>query len=111
MGMVGRIAQRWSGLNRSYVMSSDRASDVAGGLGAMSMVLRMLLQSAILAVGAWLVIHGQSTPGIIIAGSILGARAARLAAVVAVARLPAAANRADAVAAAGEVARRAERGG
>ena len=75
MGMVGRIAQRWGGLNRSYVLSSGRASDVAGGLGAMSKVLRLLLQSAILAVGAWLVIHGQSTPGIIIAGSILGARA------------------------------------
>jgi ABC-type protease/lipase transport system fused ATPase/permease subunit len=35
----------------------------------------LLLQSAILAVGAWLVINQQSTPGIIIAGSILGARA------------------------------------
>ncbi len=75
MGMVGRIAQRWGDLNRGYVASSGRASDVAGGLGAMSKVLRLLLQSAILAVGAWLVIHQQSTPGIIIAGSILGARA------------------------------------
>jgi len=75
MGMVGRIAQRWSDLNRSYVASSGRASDVAGGLGAMSKVLRLLLQSTILAVGAWLVIHQQSTPGIIITGSILGARA------------------------------------
>jgi len=75
MGMVGRVAQRWSDLNRSYVASSGRASDVVGGLGAMSKVLRMLLQSAILAVGAWLVINQQSTPGIIIAGSILGARA------------------------------------
>jgi ATP-binding cassette subfamily C protein len=37
--------------------------------------LRLLLQSSILAVGAWLVIHQESTPGIIIAGSILGARA------------------------------------
>ena len=51
------------------------ASDVGGGLGAASKVLRLLLQSAILAVGAWLVINQQSTPGIIIAGSILGARA------------------------------------
>ena len=75
MGMVGRIAQRWSDLNRNYVASSGSASDVAGGLGAMSKVLRLLLQSAILAVGAWLVIHQESTAGIIIAGSILGARA------------------------------------
>jgi ATP-binding cassette subfamily C protein len=75
MGMVGRIGQRWSDLNRGYVSSSSHASDVAGGLGAMSKVLRLLLQSSILAVGAWLVINQQSTPGIIIAGSILGGRA------------------------------------
>jgi len=75
MGMAGRIAQHWNDLNQDYVAASRRASDVAGGLGAISKVLRLFLQSAILAVGAWLVINQQSTPGIIIAGSILGARA------------------------------------
>src|ERR1700728_1461364 len=50
MGMVGRTAQRWSTLNRSYVAASGSASDVVGGLGAISKVLRLLLQSAILAV-------------------------------------------------------------
>jgi PrtD family type I secretion system ABC transporter len=75
MGMVGRIAARWSDLNRKYMEATQRASDIAGGLGAMSKVLRMMLQSAILAVGAWLVINQQSTAGIIIAGSILGGRA------------------------------------
>ncbi len=75
MGMVGRIAQHWSDLNRSYVASGGHASDVVGGLGAMSKILRLLLQSCLLAVGAWLVIKQQSTPGVIIAGSILGARA------------------------------------
>ena len=75
MGMVGRISKHWRELNHSYVASSGRASDIGGGLGATSKVLRLLLQSAILAVGAWLVINQQSTPGIIIAGSILGARA------------------------------------
>jgi ATP-binding cassette subfamily C protein len=48
---------------------------VVGGLGSLSKILRLLLQSAILAVGAWLVIHQESTAGIIIAGSILGGRA------------------------------------
>ena len=48
---------------------------MVGGLGAASKVLRLLLQSSLLAVGAWLVIHQESTPGIIIAGSILGGRA------------------------------------
>jgi ATP-binding cassette subfamily C protein len=75
MGMGGRIAKRWGELNRNYVEASGRAGDVGGGLGALSKVLRLLLQSAILAVGAWLVINQLSTPGIIIAGSILGARA------------------------------------
>ena len=35
----------------------------------------MMLQSGVLAVGAYLVIHQQATAGIIIAGSILSARA------------------------------------
>jgi ATP-binding cassette, subfamily C, type I secretion system permease/ATPase len=75
MGMVGRIAKRWRELNRSYIAATGQASDVVGGLGAASKVLRLLLQSSLLAVGAWLVIHQESTPGIIIAGSILGGRA------------------------------------
>ena len=75
MGMVGRIAKRWREANRSYIAATGQASDVVGGLGAASKVLRLLLQSSLLAVGAWLVIYQESTPGIIIAGSILGGRA------------------------------------
>ncbi len=59
MGMVGRIARRWGDVNRNYVAASGRTGDVVGGLGAVSKVLRMFLQSAILAVGAWLVIHQE----------------------------------------------------
>ena len=47
----------------------------SGGLGAAAKVMRMMLQSAVLAVGAYLVIHQEATAGIIIAGSILSARA------------------------------------
>ena len=75
MGMAGRISKHWNDLNRNFVASSGRASDVGGGLGAFSKVLRLMLQSTILAVGAYLVIDQQSTPGIMIAASILGARA------------------------------------
>ena len=75
MGMVSRIAELWGAANRQYLRSQRRTSDIAGGLGAMSKVLRMMLQSAVLAVGAYLVIHQQATAGIIIAGSILSARA------------------------------------
>src|SRR6516165_4371907 len=75
MGMAGRLNQRWSETNEKYLEGNQRASDVAGGLGAVAKVLRMMLQSAVLAVGAYLVIHQEATAGIIIAGSILAARA------------------------------------
>ena len=75
MGMSGRLTKRWSEANESYLAGNQRASDVAGGLGAVAKVLRMMLQSAVLAVGAYLVIHQEATAGIIIAGSILSARA------------------------------------
>src|SRR3954471_16322135 len=75
MGMSGRLTRRWSEANQNYLAGNQRASDVAGGLGAVAKVLRMTLQSAVLAVGAYLVIHQEATAGIIIAGSILSARA------------------------------------
>ena len=75
MGMSGRLTKRWSEANETYLAGNQRASDVAGGLGAVAKVLRMMLQSAVLAVGAYLVIHQEATAGIIIAGSILSARA------------------------------------
>jgi ATP-binding cassette subfamily C protein len=48
---------------------------VTGGFGAISKILRMMLQSAVLGVGAYLVIHQEASAGIIIAGSIIAARA------------------------------------
>jgi len=75
MGMAQRLAARWSKANAEYLASQQRASDVSSGLGAISKVMRMMLQSAVLAVGAWLVINQQATGGIIIASSILSARA------------------------------------
>jgi PrtD family type I secretion system ABC transporter len=75
MGMSGRLTKRWSEANETYLAGNQRASDVAGGLGAIAKVMRMMLQSAVLAVGAYLVINQEATGGIIIAGSILSARA------------------------------------
>lgn len=75
MGMAGRLSKRWSDANEKYLAGNQNASDVSGGLGAISKVLRMMLQSAVLGTGAYLVIHQEATAGIIIAGSILSARA------------------------------------
>jgi PrtD family type I secretion system ABC transporter len=75
MGMSERLTSRWIEANQNYLAGNQRASDIAGGLGAIAKVLRMTLQSAVLAVGAYLVIHQEATAGLIIAGSILSARA------------------------------------
>src|SRR5262249_28061368 len=60
---------------RDYLAQQRRSADIAGGLGATGRVLRMLLQSAVLAVGAYLVIQQEASAGIIIASSILVGRA------------------------------------
>ena len=75
MGMAGRAATKWSEANHNYLLAHERASDVATNLGGFSKVFRMTLQSTILAVGAFLVIHHEATAGIIIASSILTSRA------------------------------------
>jgi ATP-binding cassette subfamily C protein len=75
MGMGRRIDARWEELSRRYMTDVKRLGDVAGGFGALSKVLRLALQSAVLAVGAYLVIQQEATAGIIIAASILAGRA------------------------------------
>ncbi len=75
MGMQGRFSARWGDANRDYMMSQQHVADVAGGFGAGSKVFRMALQSGVLALGAWLVINNMASAGIIIASSILVARA------------------------------------
>jgi PrtD family type I secretion system ABC transporter len=54
---------------------SLKLSDKTGALLEVSKVSRMLLQSAVLALGAYLVIIGQASGGVIIASSILSSRA------------------------------------
>ena len=75
MGFASRMRNVWLRSNDAVMVSQRRASDIGGGLAAIARVLRMVLQSAVLAVGAYLVIIQQASPGIIIAGSILAARA------------------------------------
>ena len=53
----------------------DHASDRAGILAAISRVMRLVLQSLVLGLGAYLVINQEATAGVIIASSILVSRA------------------------------------
>jgi PrtD family type I secretion system ABC transporter len=75
MGMAPQLGAIWNDVNVRYLDAYQRASDVGGALGAVSKVMRMMLQSGMLGIGAVLVIQQQATAGVMIAASILVARA------------------------------------
>ena len=75
MGMIGAIRKRWRNLHEQLLGWQALSSDRAGVIQAASKFVRMFLQTAILGVGAYLVLEDQMTPGLMIAGSILMGRA------------------------------------
>lgn len=75
MGFGHLLRTRWSEINSRYLTNHLRSSKVTGTLATLSRILRMMLQSAVLAVGAILVIRQEATGGIMIASSILVSRA------------------------------------
>ena len=75
MGMQGALFGHFSEANTAYLATQQRLADLAGGFGTLSKMFRMALQSGVLALGAWLLIQGESTSGIMIASSILVSRA------------------------------------
>jgi ATP-binding cassette subfamily C protein len=75
MGFAGRAIARFATANDSYLELQTRTSDISGTFGAISRVLRMILQSAVLGLGAWLTILGERSAGAIIAASVASARA------------------------------------
>lgn len=75
MGMSKAILSRYSELHLSTLAHQARASDRAGLIMGSFKAVRMALQVAILGVGAYLVILGQLSPGLMIAASIIMGRA------------------------------------
>jgi ATP-binding cassette subfamily C protein EexD len=75
MGMLGPIQQRWLERHKGVLSLQALASDRAGLLTATSKILRMLLQSLVLGLGAYLAIEHVTTPGVMIAAMILSGRA------------------------------------
>ena len=75
MGMVGNISARWRRLNDVVIRLQTRASRSAGLIHAVSKALRVGLQVAIYAVGAYLTVTHASTAGVMIAASIVMGRA------------------------------------
>jgi ATP-binding cassette subfamily C protein len=75
MGMGNVLAGRWASINARYIAALGHSSDVVSSYASVSKVLRLLLQSAILGLGAYLVIRQELTAGSMIAASIMMGRA------------------------------------
>lgn len=75
LGMLGTIRNRWSGTHNEQLSIQVKAGNRAGTSLALSRFVRMSLQVLILAVGGYLAIIDEITPGTMIAGSIIMGRA------------------------------------
>ena len=75
LGMAGTMRSRWMEVHQTALDHQTIANDAGGLLGAASRVLRLFIQSGILALGAYLAILGEITPGTMIAASIIMSRA------------------------------------
>jgi ATP-binding cassette subfamily C protein len=74
-GMQETITARWQDMQNAAVAELTRVTDRTGGFSAFTRAFRLFLQSAMLAVGAYLVLRNELTAGAMIAASILLGRA------------------------------------
>jgi PrtD family type I secretion system ABC transporter len=75
LGMRGRMKELWQTRAAVHLDRQDQATAISVHLGATTRVLRTILQSGVLALGAWLVIHREASAGIMLAATILTIRA------------------------------------
>lgn len=74
-GLEPVLLKRWAQLSDRHTEDLVRSVEGPAPLVAFSRIFRMALQSLILAVGAYVVIKGEATGGVIIASSIISGRA------------------------------------
>ena len=75
LGMREASFDRWQKLRSDSLLKTIQKSDRAGAVTATTKTLRLFLQSAMLGLGAYLVLQNEMTAGAMIAGSILLGRA------------------------------------
>src|SRR6202045_4858187 len=75
LGMTKRLSERWASANERYLQENIRATDVNSNLGSGAKVLRYVLQSGLLGIGAYLVVVDRASGGVMIASSIMMGRA------------------------------------
>jgi PrtD family type I secretion system ABC transporter len=75
MGMREAAFRRWETLRTDALMKQLKGDDLGSGYSSLTKTFRLFLQSAMLGLGAYLVLQGELSPGTMIAGSILLGRA------------------------------------
>jgi ATP-binding cassette subfamily C protein len=75
LGMSSAGFDRWQNARRVSLAKGMAAAGVSSGFNSFTRTFRLFLQSAMLGLGAWLVLQGQLTAGAMIAASILMGRA------------------------------------
>ena len=75
LGMHQVMGERWECANGVMRGAQLHSSDIACALSSVLRSFRMLLQSALLALGAYLVINREATAGVMLAATILTVRA------------------------------------
>ncbi len=74
LGMKNALRRQWATHQQAAMDRNSFAADWGGLFGTASRVVRLLVQSGILGLGAYLAIQGEITPGSIIAASIIMSR-------------------------------------
>ena len=74
LGMRAMLRERWSRQQQASLDASTQAGDRGGIFGTASRVFRLIVQSGMLALGAYLALQHAISPGSIIASSIIMSR-------------------------------------
>jgi PrtD family type I secretion system ABC transporter len=75
LGMVDNVTQDWREKSQRVLQSQFEANQIGSFLTSATRFLRQMLQVVMLATGAWLTIEQVSTPGVMIAATIILGRA------------------------------------
>ena len=75
MGLGKRLGAAFSDANAAYLTKQQTMTDKSNGLATLTRIFRLIMQSGILAMGAYSVLRGDMSAGAIIAASITSTRA------------------------------------
>lgn len=75
MGMLPQLFRRWKAMHTNAITQQTTAIERVSTLGGSTRVLRLILQSGTLGLGAYLALYGEISAGAMIAAAILTTRA------------------------------------